>query len=109
MTPIEVTPKWTAVMPVLLAALTDGTAEGQRIARDELMRLARRVDSANDHAAGTRAALRQLIDAAATTDHALDADIFTDAPECYDAVAAAMNSLGALQGAMKRALDALKD
>lgn len=43
---IDVTPTWAAILPALLAAVTDGTAEGQRIARAELIRMARAADSA---------------------------------------------------------------
>lgn len=43
---IDATPTWAAILPALLAAVTDGTAEGQRIARAELARMARAADSA---------------------------------------------------------------
>lgn len=43
---IDATPTWAAILPALLAAVTDGTAEGQRIARAELIRMARAADSA---------------------------------------------------------------
>lgn len=43
---IDATPTWAAILPALLAAVTDGTAEGQRIARAELVRMARAADSA---------------------------------------------------------------
>ena len=32
----DITPTWSAVLPVFVAALQNGTAEGQRIAMDEL-------------------------------------------------------------------------
>jgi hypothetical protein len=44
---IEATPTWEGVMPILFAALESGTDEGKRIAREELMKLARKVDSIN--------------------------------------------------------------
>lgn len=43
---IDATPTWAAILPALLAAVTDGTTEGQRIARAELVRMARAADSA---------------------------------------------------------------
>jgi hypothetical protein len=51
---IDITPTWAAVMPILLAALEDGTDEGKRIARAELTRLAGVVDGMNAHAKGTQ-------------------------------------------------------
>lgn len=56
---IDATPTWAAILPALLAAVTDGTAEGQRIARAELARMARAADSAVEmerHAAEARRA-----------------------------------------------------
>ncbi len=44
---IDLTPTWEGIMPGLIACLQDGTGEGQRMAREELMRLARIVDAAN--------------------------------------------------------------
>ena len=44
---IDITPTWTALMPALIAALTNGTKEGREIARAELMRLAGEVDKLN--------------------------------------------------------------
>lgn len=49
---IDMTPTWTAIMPILLAAMENGTDEGKRIARAELMRLAGIVDAANERAKG---------------------------------------------------------
>lgn len=46
-TKLDVTPTWAAIMPGLIAALQHGTAEGQKIAREELMQLARKVDLLN--------------------------------------------------------------
>lgn len=37
---IDLTPTWAAVLPILLAAVEDGTAEGRKIAREELARMA---------------------------------------------------------------------
>ncbi len=44
---IDCTPTWTAIMPALLAVLEDGTTEGKKMAREELMDLARKVDAIN--------------------------------------------------------------
>ncbi len=44
---IDLTPTWTAIMPVLIAALQDGTTTGQQLARDELMRATRILDNMN--------------------------------------------------------------
>lgn len=41
---IDVTPTWTDVLPVLLAAIEDGTFEGQKVAREELFRMAELAD-----------------------------------------------------------------
>lgn len=46
MNDIEIVPKWQAVLPILLAALTDGTEEAKRIAREELERMAVAADRA---------------------------------------------------------------
>ncbi len=43
---IDLTPSWVAVLPILLAALTEGTEEGQKIAREELARMAKAADVA---------------------------------------------------------------
>lgn len=45
---VDITPSWTALMPCLIAALQNGTREGQDMARAELMRLAAEVDKLND-------------------------------------------------------------
>lgn len=47
---IDMTPTWAAILPALLAAVTDGTAEGQRIARGELARMAEAADKWNANA-----------------------------------------------------------
>ncbi len=41
---IDLTPTWSGVLPVLLAALTEGTEEGRRLAKIELARMARIAD-----------------------------------------------------------------
>lgn len=42
---IDLKPTWASVMPILIAALQDGTTEGQVIARDELCRMAQVLDN----------------------------------------------------------------
>lgn len=42
---IDMTPTWAGILPALLAALINGTQEGQRIAREELARLAKIADN----------------------------------------------------------------
>lgn len=44
---IDATPTWAALMPALIAALRDGTPDGQRFAAEELHRLAAAVDALN--------------------------------------------------------------
>lgn len=44
---IDMTPTWTGIMPGLLAVLEDGTETGKKLAREELMDLARKVDALN--------------------------------------------------------------
>ncbi len=44
---IELKPTWVGLMPALFAALENGSPEGKKIAREELMRLAKAVDVAN--------------------------------------------------------------
>lgn len=41
---IDLTPSWSGILPTLLAAVTDGTPEGQSIARQELARMAEIAD-----------------------------------------------------------------
>lgn len=48
---IDLTPTWRAILPMLTAALRDGTADGQRIAREELERMADCADRWNRIAA----------------------------------------------------------
>ena len=47
---LNLTPTWAGIMPGLILALTHGTREGRRMAAEELEKLARAVDSANDRA-----------------------------------------------------------
>lgn len=47
---IDVTPTWAALMPALIAAVRDGTPEGQSIAIEELNKLAEAVDAQNARA-----------------------------------------------------------
>ena len=42
---IDMTPTWVAVLPIMLAALTDGSPEAQRIAKEELKRMAELADA----------------------------------------------------------------
>jgi hypothetical protein len=49
-------------------------------------------------------ALKALISAAQAVDDHADADIYTDAPECADAVAALHDALGVLRGAIGEVL-----
>jgi hypothetical protein len=44
---IDLTPTWRDVLPLLLAGITDGTAEGQRLARAELQNMADLADARN--------------------------------------------------------------
>lgn len=41
---IDMTPTWRGILPILLAALEDGTPEGKRIAREEIQRMADAAD-----------------------------------------------------------------
>ena len=41
----DITPTWTGILPVLAAALQNGTAEGQLMAMEELKRMAKLADS----------------------------------------------------------------
>lgn len=44
---IDLTPTWQGVLPILLAALENGTDEGNKIAREELRRMAEAADRFN--------------------------------------------------------------
>lgn len=45
---IPLVPSWHAAMQILITVLEDGTEEGKRQAREELMALADKVDQQND-------------------------------------------------------------
>ena len=57
---LNLTPTWAGIMPALIAAIQNGTSEGEAMARTELMRLAEMTDAAN-----ARASQQQLADAEA--------------------------------------------
>jgi len=44
---IDLTPTWAAVLPILLAAMENGTDEGRRLAREEFARMAQAADKYN--------------------------------------------------------------
>jgi hypothetical protein len=44
---------WTALVPAFVAVLENGTPEGRRMAREELIRMARAADLWNAHAPAT--------------------------------------------------------
>ena len=44
---IDMTPTWAGLMPAFFAVFENGTEEGKKIAREELMRLARALDAVN--------------------------------------------------------------
>jgi hypothetical protein len=44
---VDCTPTWKGIMPAIIAVLEDGTPEGKRLAKEELMDLAAKVDAAN--------------------------------------------------------------
>jgi len=46
---VDITPTWTGVLPVLLAALQDGTPKGKAMAIDELRNMALAADEWNKH------------------------------------------------------------
>ena len=58
---IDVTPTWTAAAGIYCAALEDGTWEGKRAARDEIMRLARQYDAACDYMREVDAGISELL------------------------------------------------
>lgn len=63
---LDMTPTWAGILPALLAILEDGGPEGRDMAREELSRLARAVDSANARAKAEEAtALARAQEAAA--------------------------------------------
>jgi hypothetical protein len=46
---IDLTPTWQGVLPILIAALEDGTKEGKKLAREELRRMAKAADTCKDN------------------------------------------------------------
>lgn len=46
---IDITKTWAGMLPLLMAAITDGTANGQRTAKEELARMAQAADHWNAH------------------------------------------------------------
>jgi hypothetical protein len=44
---IDLTPTWAAVLPILIAALEDGTDEGRKLAKLELASMAKAADLYN--------------------------------------------------------------
>jgi hypothetical protein len=44
---VDITPSWGFAAQVIAAALEDGTAEGKRLAREELFRMAKALDAQN--------------------------------------------------------------
>lgn len=59
---IKIVPTWTAAAGIYCAALSDGTGEGKRAARDEIMRLARQYDAACDYIRELEKATQDLVD-----------------------------------------------
>lgn len=41
---VDLTPTWSGILPALLAVLEDGNAEGKKIAKDELKKMAKVAD-----------------------------------------------------------------
>ncbi len=60
---IDMTPTWNAILPILFAALEEGTAKGKAAARDELRRMATCADRWNAHAEPMIALLHVIRDA----------------------------------------------
>lgn len=44
---VDITPTWAGVLPMLLALVTDGNAEGRDFARSELRKMAKAADMLN--------------------------------------------------------------
>lgn len=61
MTTIDLTPTWAGLLPALLAAVSDGTAEGRQIAMEELKRMAGAADRWNENAGKMVAALNRAV------------------------------------------------
>jgi hypothetical protein len=47
-TTIDLTPTWAAILPALIAVIRDGTPDGQRLALEELRRMATAADRLNE-------------------------------------------------------------
>ncbi len=58
---IDCTPTWEGVTQVLLAVLEDGSEEGKRIAREELVKMAKVADAHNDFIAEYKKEAREII------------------------------------------------
>jgi hypothetical protein len=56
-----------------------------------------------------REALRAMMEAVISVDHAADSDIYTDAPESQEAVKRLRDAIGQMQGAMKLASAAMPE
>jgi len=52
---IDITPNWEQSVGLLIAILADGSAEGRKMAREELLRLARGMDRVNAERAALKA------------------------------------------------------
>jgi len=83
---IDLTPTWAGILPGLIAALQDGTATGQKIAREELAKMARLADERNRFA--TRLATAGPGGKAESVDAAINAlwDVATAANEMWQAL-----------------------
>lgn len=44
---VNITPTWSAIVPVLIAVLEDGTPEGKKMAKEEIQRMAMLLDLIN--------------------------------------------------------------
>lgn len=80
---IDLTPTWTALLPVLLAVMQDGQPDGRRLARTELQRLCRMADELMPKLIGAVRA----IDAALASDPRHQGGL----PEAYGPAAAAIH------------------
>lgn len=45
---LDLTPTWQGILPALIITLTDGNADGRRIAKEELLKMARAADAYNE-------------------------------------------------------------
>lgn len=98
---LDLTPTWAGLMPALIALLQDGTAEGQKTAREELARLAGGMDSANAAAARVQkaAALARAQEAAADLKAAHARGMAEGAAAALAAVSEALDTARACLGA----------